>query len=127
MTSDPAGVQHQLEARLCVGSHTSVANVGVTSMVVETSMDGVSFDLVYALTSPSAATCPPPWVFDGDAGACVAPSGPGCHSISTTPANPYVFVRAAVEGVQFGQVCAFGPAGRPTSIDSELDLFVRGV
>jgi hypothetical protein len=112
-----AGNRDVVEARLCVGADTTSANVGLSALVVETSLDGVTFHTLYSLTEPSAATCPAPWVFDVDAGACVAPSGPGCHPVSWKPLRPYRYVRGTAVGVQFGEVCAFGPPGRPTSIE----------
>ena len=43
VTSGVKGVKDVVEARLCIGSRTGAANVGVTSMKFEVSMDGVSY------------------------------------------------------------------------------------
>ena len=62
----------------------------------------------------SKADCPAAWKF-ADAsgtGVCVPPHGPGCFSVSYTPGVRYRFVRGSVSGVQFGQVCGFGPSTR---------------
>ena len=107
----------EIEARLCIGSRTTEANVGVSSFSVEVSLDGVTYNTLFSMPAASAATCPAPWVFNAVAGACVAPSGPGCHAVSFQPVAPYRYIRATVVGAQFGEVCAFGPAGRTTGLN----------
>jgi hypothetical protein len=86
-------------------------------MVIETSMDGVTFTTVYSMTTPSDTTCMSPWVYSADANACVAPSGPGCHVLSFKPTVNYRYIRGTVSGVQYGETCAFGPAGRTTRLE----------
>ncbi len=105
-----------VQARLCIGSRTTDANVGVSTLIVETSLDGITYNTPLSMTVPSADTCPEPWVYNASADACVAPRGPGCHSVFVTPGAPYRFIRGTVVGAQFGEVCAFGPAGRATGL-----------
>ncbi len=52
-------------------------------------------------------------------GACVAPSGPACHSAFFTPNIKYRYIRGSVLGVSFGEVCAFGGAGRSNKLNGE--------
>ena len=86
------------------------------------------YNTVLDITSGGALNCPAPWVYDASAdvstvpgvttapGACVAPSGPGCHSVIVKPTTPYQYVRGRVMGVQFGSVCAFG-GDRPMALN----------
>jgi hypothetical protein len=128
-----------LEMRLCIGSNTRVANVGVQSLSVSVSADGefplrfrhpytvllkvfsivfmilaMSYANVYNLTA-GPSFCP----LDANSSACVAPFGPACHSVAVTINIPFAFVKGSAAGVQFGSTCAFGPTGRPTSIDGQ--------
>ena len=76
-------------------------------------------------------SCPAPWVYSaaadvsgvassgGAVGACVIPTSAtgGCFSAFFTPTLKYKFIRGTVLGVQFGDVCAFGPASRPDNLN----------
>ena len=78
---------------------------------------GVTYTPLFDITSPSPSTCLSPWTYDAVANACVAPSGPACHSVVRKPVLHYRYIRGEVEGVQFGAVCAFGPANRTNSLN----------
>jgi hypothetical protein len=72
----------------------------------------------------SQADCPTAWKF-ADAsgtGVCVPPRGPGCFSVNYTPGVPYRFVRGNVAGIQFGQVCGFGPNTRTHLLNGTSNL-----
>lgn len=124
-----------IEVRLCIGSSIAGANVGIADLVLETSLDGVTYTPLTSITSGGGVLqCPSPWVYNANAdvsaitagavGACIAPSGPGCHSVFFNPSVQYKYVRGLVQGVQFGSVCAFGPNARSTSLNGN---YVDGV
>ena len=85
------------------------------------------------ISSGGALNCPAPWVYAAAAdvsaatgvvaapGACVAPSGPGCHSVFVSPRGVFKYLRGTVLGVQFGAVCAFGPSTRSTALNGTCE------
>lgn len=137
----PVTTNSPIELRLCIGNSISVANVGLTALTIDISSDGgrqrtVMIAVFFALTrvppanplagstftnaytlSVSSSGCPSPWVYSASGLACVAPYGPACHSVFVPASFPYSTVRGSASGVQFGDTCAFGPSGRPTSIE----------
>jgi hypothetical protein len=71
------------------------------------------------VVNASSGFCPTTWRYDAVSKTCVAPFGPACHSFTVSINTPFAFVKGSAAGVQFGATCAFGPTGRPTSIDGQ--------
>ena len=113
------GARLQVEARLCLGRSTDITNIGITHLSLETSMDGITFQSLYAMTAASPSACLSPWEYDSTANACVAPDtdGADCHTLVFHPQAPYRFIRGTANAVQFGDACAFGPTGRTRRLE----------
>ncbi len=121
-----SNTREEIETRLCIGKNVALANVGVSSFILETSSNGVDFTTVFSMPAAGPGVCPQAWPYDPVADACVLPSGPGCRAFVVRPNAPYKFVRGTVVGVQFGEVCAFGPLSRTTSLNGERGGGTKG-
>ena len=96
---------------------------------------GVTYTKIASIVDQAGVvTCPAPWVYSAaadvsgvngvtaGAGACVIPAGAGgCFSVFFTPPE-FKFLRGTVLGVQFGDVCAFGPNTRSKNLNGEYQL-----
>ena len=113
-------VYDSIDASICVGKFEE-GNLGVVSITIETSRDGVTWTKAYSMTRPSVKNCPAAWKYEPAAGACV-PRGTKnpCSTAELVPKSTkwYRYIRGSVVGRQYGELCAFGRAKKGAKLES---------